>query len=133
MKKAKLETSHFLQESVERKISQKWITEFEKDSQRFELLSCPSQCNITETKLETTLFKYLSDTVPYLLKETQVGGVIKFIVDEDKFQEHITTVLEEFICGQDCKGGFHDLKSYGKPSKFCGKVFNVGDPTYSCK
>ena len=94
----------------------------------------PSKLKLNEGRhiKSDELFNFLSDAVPALLKEVEVGGIIKYIIEEDDFMSNIGKYLEKFICGKSCPGGFDELKSFGKPSKFCGKVFNVGDPTYTC-
>ena len=58
---------------------------------------------------------------------------LKALINEEKCQRMIFAPLEYFICGEDPKIGFQKLQSINSPSHLCGKVFKVGEPTYSCR
>lgn len=120
MKKAKLDDD--LMESG-KAVLKRWLSDY------CHKPSYLTTLNINDTKLQETLFKHFSDVVPSLLQKVKVGGVTKYVIDE-KFEKLIAWPLEHFICGIK---GFSSLQAYSKPLKFCGRVFKVGDPTYSCR
>ncbi|KAL8185338.1 UNVERIFIED_CONTAM: E3 ubiquitin-protein ligase ubr2, partial [Gekko kuhli] len=41
--------------------------------------------------------------------------------------------MEWYLCGEDPTFGFQKLEQSNKPSHLCGRVFKVGEPTYSCR
>uniref|UniRef100_A0A4W2HFR9 E3 ubiquitin-protein ligase n=1 Tax=Bos indicus x Bos taurus TaxID=30522 RepID=A0A4W2HFR9_BOBOX len=41
--------------------------------------------------------------------------------------------MEWYLCGEDPELGFSKLEQTNKPSHLCGRVFKVGEPTYSCR
>ncbi|XP_015779169.1 PREDICTED: LOW QUALITY PROTEIN: E3 ubiquitin-protein ligase UBR2-like [Acropora digitifera] len=58
---------------------------------------------------------------------------LKAAINEEKCQRIIFTALEYFLCGEDPIVGFQKLLNANSPSQLCGKVFKVGEPTYSCR
>lgn len=58
---------------------------------------------------------------------------LKVQINEEKCQRAIFAPLEYIICGEDPSIGFEKLQSTNSPSQLCGKVFKVGEPTYSCR
>lgn len=76
--------------------------------------------------------KHLSDYV-YKCFELQSEPNLKALINEEKCQRMIFAPLEYFICGEDPTIGFQKLQSSNSPSQLCGKVFKVGEPTYSCR
>ncbi|XP_029189284.2 E3 ubiquitin-protein ligase UBR2-like [Acropora millepora] len=58
---------------------------------------------------------------------------LKAAINEEKCQRFIFTALEYFLCGEDPIVGFQKLLNANSPSQLCGKVFKVGEPTYSCR
>ena len=108
-----------------------WINLFTEDSKLNKNFESPSEIQINNSKLETELFKYFSDVVPKLLTENKVGGVLRYSTDESKFEKLIAKELEYFICNS--YNTSEVLQKFSNPSKFCGKVFGLGDPTYTCK
>ena len=55
-------------------------------------------------------------------------------IEEDDVQKYFFDVLEKFLCGgDDPKEMFKKLSSLNSPQTTCGKVFKVGEPTYSCR
>lgn len=108
-----------------------WIDLFSEDAELNKDFECPSEIRTKDSNLEKELFKYLSSIVPTLLTESKVGGVLRFSTDEKEFEKLISKELEYFICQTyDSK---EVLEEFSNPSKFCGKVFGLGDPTYTCK
>lgn len=76
--------------------------------------------------------KHVSDYV-YKCFELQSEPNLKALINEEKCQRMILAPLEYFICGEDPTIGFQKLQSSNSPSQLCGKVFKVGEPTYSCR
>lgn len=54
-------------------------------------------------------------------------------IEEDDVQKYFFDVLERFLCNGDPKEMFQKLSSLNAPQTQCGKVFKVGEPTYSCR
>ncbi|XP_044285630.1 E3 ubiquitin-protein ligase UBR2 isoform X4 [Varanus komodoensis] len=53
---------------------------------------------------------------------------------EDMLAQHVLLgPLEWYLCGEDPTFGFQKLEQANKPSHLCGRVFKVGEPTYSCR
>ncbi|KAM8946628.1 E3 ubiquitin-protein ligase UBR2 isoform 2-T2 [Pelodytes ibericus] len=53
---------------------------------------------------------------------------------EDMLSQNILLApLEWYLFGEDPAIGFPKLKQANKPSQLCGRVFKVGEPTYSCR
>lgn len=76
--------------------------------------------------------KHLSEHV-YKCFELHSEPNLKAVINEEKCQRMIFAPLEYFVCGEDPKTGFQKLQSMNSPSQLCGKVFKVGEPTYSCR
>ena len=108
-----------------------WIKLFDEDTTINKDLKCPSKIQINDTKLGKELFTYFSNVVPTLLRESKIGGVLRYSTDENKFEKLIAKELEYFICNSYSTNEV--LQEFSNPSKFCGKVFGLGDPTYTCK
>lgn len=58
---------------------------------------------------------------------------LKAAINEEKCERIIFTPLEYFLCGEDPIVGFQRLVNSNSPSQLCGKLFKVGEPTYSCR
>ncbi|XP_028676541.1 E3 ubiquitin-protein ligase UBR2 isoform X1 [Erpetoichthys calabaricus] len=53
---------------------------------------------------------------------------------EDILTQHLLLgPMEWYLCGEDPATGFAKLEQASKPSHLCGRVFKVGEPTYSCR
>ncbi|XP_078350500.1 E3 ubiquitin-protein ligase UBR2-like [Oculina patagonica] len=76
--------------------------------------------------------EHLSEYV-YKCFELHSDPNLKAFINEEKCQRMIFAPLEYFICGEDPSIGFQKLQSANSPSQLCGKVFKVGEPTYSCR
>ena len=59
--------------------------------------------------------------------------MLELDIEEDDVKKYFFDVLEKFICGDDPKEMFKKLSSLNSPQTTCGKVFKVGEPTYSCR
>ena len=54
-------------------------------------------------------------------------------IEEEDVQKFFFDPLERFLCAGDPKEMFQKLSSLNAPQAQCGKVFKVGEPTYSCR
>ncbi len=41
--------------------------------------------------------------------------------------------METFLCGGEPEAIFKELKQLDNPPQICGRVFKMGEPTYSCR
>ncbi len=53
--------------------------------------------------------------------------------EERKAEKFLFRPMETFLCGGDPADVFKVLKEKDKPPELCGKVFKMGEPTYSCR
>ncbi|MGH0154885.1 UNVERIFIED_CONTAM: hypothetical protein FKN15_044511 [Acipenser sinensis] len=54
--------------------------------------------------------------------------------NEDMLTQHILTgPMEWYLCGEDPATSIPKLEQASRPSQLCGRVFKVGEPTYSCR
>uniref|UniRef100_A0A452U648 E3 ubiquitin-protein ligase n=1 Tax=Ursus maritimus TaxID=29073 RepID=A0A452U648_URSMA len=61
-------------------------------------------------------------------------GPNPFPQKEDMLAQHVLLgPMEWYLCGEDPAFGFPKLEQANKPSHLCGRVFKVGEPTYSCR
>ncbi|XP_065661798.1 E3 ubiquitin-protein ligase UBR2 isoform X2 [Hydra vulgaris] len=129
MKKARF--SHFIM-NVPEHLNNEWLACFPKEC--FSVRNPPYSYNTKESQLEAKIYSHLSQHAPKLMKEiTTINNVSKFVIDEHKFKCWIVEPFEYFICGKDPSKGFEELRKINKPPNFCGRLFKVGDPTYTCK
>ncbi|XP_070569458.1 E3 ubiquitin-protein ligase UBR2-like isoform X2 [Ptychodera flava] len=102
-----------LQENNSRKLAQQW-----------------QQCNDVQS-LQATLFKYWSSHVPNIYT---IDDEAEVPTQDNTGRDLIFSPLEWFICsGSDPKVVFKKLKQEDDPPKLCGRVFKMGEPTYSCR
>lgn len=79
------------------------------------------------------LHSYLANVIPVITKTEEVNGVEKTIVDHEKWKALVEWPLGYFICGEDPEIGLAKIREQDSPPEICGKVFDIGDPTYTCK
>lgn len=58
---------------------------------------------------------------------------LNFNFNEDEATRVLLTPLEEFICNGDPSVVLQELSQFDKPQTVCGRVFKMGEPTYSCR
>lgn len=58
---------------------------------------------------------------------------LNFNFNEDEATRMLLNPLEEFICNGDPATVLQELSQFDKPQTVCGKVFKMGEPTYSCR
>ena len=88
---------------------------------------------IANQTLREILYSYLASVVPLTLKKERVNDVEKLVIDHKKWKPLIEWPLGYFICGEDPDIELGRIKEMDSAPMFCGKVFEMGDPTYSCK
>lgn len=71
--------------------------------------------------------------VPRLYSPTQNESCLDWTFDEEKARKILFNTLEEFICDGDPGEILGNLSQLDKPPSVCGRVFKVGEPTYSCR
>ncbi|KAG7206391.1 hypothetical protein KM043_003754 [Ampulex compressa] len=84
--------------------------------------------------LSYTHFKeYWRIWVPKIYSPEPNGNCLDWSFDEDKAQKMLYNTLEEFICNGDPQVVLKQLSQMDNPPSVCGKVFKMGEPTYSCR
>ena len=53
--------------------------------------------------------------------------------EDDACNDSLLAPLEWYICNGDPEVVFQELKQVDVPPQFCGRVFKMGEPTYSCR
>lgn len=92
------------------------------------------QEKMSQGLLTSTHFKdHWRDWVPRLYSPTQNETSLDWSFDEDKARKILFNTLEEFICNGDPVEILGNLSQLDKPPAVCGRVFKVGEPTYSCR
>lgn len=54
-------------------------------------------------------------------------------IEEDDVKKYFFDLLERFLCNGDPSEVLKQLSSLNSPPAQCGKVFKMGEPTYSCR
>ncbi|XP_039098568.1 E3 ubiquitin-protein ligase UBR2 isoform X10 [Hyaena hyaena] len=82
------------------------------------------------TDLTREVYQHLAHYVPKIY----CRGPNPFPQKEDMLAQHLLLgPMEWYLCGEDPAFGFPKLEQANKPSHLCGRVFKVGEPTYSCR
>ncbi|XP_046835052.1 E3 ubiquitin-protein ligase UBR2 [Vespa crabro] len=71
--------------------------------------------------------------VPKIYSPEPNGNCLDWSFDEEKAQKILYNTLEEFICNDDPQVVLKQLSQMDNPPSICGKVFKMGEPTYSCR
>lgn len=53
--------------------------------------------------------------------------------DESNAKHAVIDLIEKFICGDSSQSFLERLKSRASEASVCGRVFKIGEPTYSCR
>ncbi|XP_038072010.1 E3 ubiquitin-protein ligase UBR2-like isoform X2 [Patiria miniata] len=86
------------------------------------------QCS-SKADLNTALYQFWRDNVPRAYTSNELS-----VPEEDLMcQEKLLQPLEWFICNGDPSLVFQQLKKTDNPPQLCGRVFKMGEPTYSCR
>ena len=92
-----------------------------------------SSSNATSQSSKEVLYSYLANVIPLTLRQRKIHDVEKLVVDEGKWKALVERPLGYFICGEDPEIGLRKIKEMDHQPNICGRVFEMGDPTYSCK
>lgn len=71
--------------------------------------------------------------VPKIYSPEPYGNSLDWSYDEAKAQEVLFDTLEQFICNGDPQEVLTKLSQLDSPPSVCGRVFKMGEPTYSCR
>ncbi|XP_017779265.1 PREDICTED: E3 ubiquitin-protein ligase UBR2 isoform X2 [Nicrophorus vespilloides] len=76
---------------------------------------------------------YWKRWVPRLYSPTLNESCLNWSFNEDDTNRIMFTPLEEFICNGDPAVVLAAMTQLDKPPSVCGRVFKLGEPTYSCR
>ncbi|XP_046748290.1 E3 ubiquitin-protein ligase UBR2 [Diprion similis] len=71
--------------------------------------------------------------VPKIYSPEPNGSCLEWSFNEVKAQKILYSTLEEFICNGNPQEVLQQLSQLDNPPSVCGKVFKMGEPTYSCR
>lgn len=71
--------------------------------------------------------------VPRIFSPTANESFSDWSYDEEKARKLLFSTLEEFICDGDPAQVLTNMSQLERPPSVCGRVFKVGEPTYSCR
>ncbi|XP_033000740.1 E3 ubiquitin-protein ligase UBR2 isoform X3 [Lacerta agilis] len=96
------------------------------------------ECSAEETALKwlqtPDLPKEIYKHLAYYVPKIYCRGPNPAPQSEDLLaQQVLLGPMEWYLCGEDPAFGFQKLEQSNKPSHLCGRVFKVGEPTYSCR
>lgn len=84
--------------------------------------------------LSSSHFKeYWRVKVPRIYSPSPNESCLNWSFNEEEAQRVLFNILEEFICDGDPGVVLDQLSKLDKPPSVCGRVFKMGDPTYSCR
>ncbi|XP_031758769.1 E3 ubiquitin-protein ligase UBR2 isoform X2 [Xenopus tropicalis] len=99
-----------------------------------ELLACCAGEVALKWLQATDLPKEVYQHLAYYVPKIYCQGSNPTPENEDMVVQHVLLgPMEWYLCGEDPAIGFPKLKQANKPSQLCGRVFKVGEPTYSCR
>ena len=76
---------------------------------------------------------YWRTWVPHYYSPKKGDNYLNFNFRDDDAIRVLFNPLEKFICNGDPKTVLQQLSALDKPPSVCGKVFKMGEPTYSCR
>lgn len=71
--------------------------------------------------------------VPRIYSPERNANCLAWSIDEAKAQKILFGPLEEFICNGEPQAVMRELTKMDNPPSMCGRVFKMGEPTYSCR
>lgn len=77
--------------------------------------------------------EYWRICVPKIYSPEHNGNCLEWVIDEDTANRMLLRTLEEFICGGDPQVILKELSKMDNPPSICGRMFKMGEPTYSCR
>ncbi|KAI8514756.1 E3 ubiquitin-protein ligase ubr1 [Branchiostoma belcheri] len=90
-------------------------------------------------QLKNALYQYWAQQVPKIFfTSAEVAISTQRTPDAVQAEEKLSRdvlfePLEWFLCGGNPSAVFQQLQALNNPPQLCGKVFKVGEPTYSCR
>uniref|UniRef100_A0A8C0H1L1 E3 ubiquitin-protein ligase n=1 Tax=Chelonoidis abingdonii TaxID=106734 RepID=A0A8C0H1L1_CHEAB len=98
------------------------------------LLECSAEEVAVKWLQATDLPKEVYLHLAYYVPKIYCRGPNPAPQSEDMLAQHVLLgPMEWYLCGEDPAFGFPKLEQANKPSHLCGRVFKVGEPTYSCR
>ncbi|XP_075451842.1 E3 ubiquitin-protein ligase UBR2 isoform X1 [Ascaphus truei] len=98
------------------------------------LLVCSARDVALKWLQATDLPKEIYQDLAYYVPKIYCLGPNPSPEREDVLAQHVLLgPMEWYLCGEDPVTGFPKLEQANKPSHLCGRVFKVGEPTYSCR
>ncbi|XP_071789755.1 E3 ubiquitin-protein ligase UBR2-like isoform X2 [Asterias amurensis] len=83
----------------------------------------------TKVELKQALYDFWRENVPLAYTSNELS-----VPEEDQLcHDKLLDPLEWFICNGDPKIVIQQLKKTDSPPQLCGRVFKMGEPTYSCR
>lgn len=82
---------------------------------------------------EHHLRAYWREEVPPIFSPRPNTQYLNVTYDENTVRTSLLDLLEQFAFNKPLTDILEDLKGSEKPSVLCGRVFKVGEPTYSCR
>ncbi|XP_066451684.1 E3 ubiquitin-protein ligase UBR2 isoform X3 [Eleutherodactylus coqui] len=99
-----------------------------------ELLGCSARDVALKWLQATDLPKEVYQHLAYYVPKIYCRQADPVTDHEEMLAQHtLLGALEWYLCGEDPAIGFQKLEQANKPSQLCGRVFKVGEPTYSCR
>ncbi|KAF4013393.1 hypothetical protein G4228_005121 [Cervus hanglu yarkandensis] len=98
------------------------------------LLECSAEETAGKWLQATDLTKEVYQHLAHYVPKIYCRGPNPFPQKEDTLAHQVLLgPMEWYLCGEDPELGFSKLEQTNKPSHLCGRVFKVGEPTYSCR
>uniref|UniRef100_A0A8W4F7K2 E3 ubiquitin-protein ligase n=1 Tax=Sus scrofa TaxID=9823 RepID=A0A8W4F7K2_PIG len=98
------------------------------------LLECSAEETAGKWLQATDLAREVYQHLAYYVPKIYCRGPNPFPQKEDTLAHQVLLgPMEWYLCGEDPGLGFSKLEQTNKPSHLCGRVFKVGEPTYSCR
>ncbi|XP_066862330.1 E3 ubiquitin-protein ligase UBR2 isoform X7 [Kogia breviceps] len=98
------------------------------------LLECSAEETAGKWLQATDLTREVNQHLAHYVPKIYCRGPNPFPQKEDMLAHQVLLgPMEWYLCGEDPELGFSKLEQTNKPSHLCGRVFKVGEPTYSCR
>ncbi|XP_058468138.1 E3 ubiquitin-protein ligase UBR1-like isoform X2 [Malaya genurostris] len=83
---------------------------------------------------QVDIVNFLQSTATQFVYEQKSSTAIgSYNIDEQNVKDIVIDVFEKFICGDDSHIYLERLKLENTFASICGRVFKIGEPTYSCR
>ncbi|XP_072755009.1 E3 ubiquitin-protein ligase UBR2 [Anoplolepis gracilipes] len=71
--------------------------------------------------------------VPKIYSPERNANCLEWTIDDETARRLLLKPLEEFMCGGDPQTILKELSKMDNPPSICGRMFKIGEPTYSCR